>query len=64
MTSTSENEMNIRIPLCNVRHLNGMLNIKCSGNLSEKDALTEKKFKILEKKLLFDLILEILNAVM
>ena len=23
----SENEMNIRIPLCNVQHLNGMLNI-------------------------------------
>ena len=27
MASFSENEMNIRIPLCNVRHLNGMLNI-------------------------------------
>ena len=26
-TSISENEMNIRNPLCNVRHLNGMLNI-------------------------------------
>ena len=26
-TSISENEMNIQIPLCNVQHLNGILNI-------------------------------------
>ena len=34
----SENVMNIRILLCNVRHLNGILNISQSENLSEKDA--------------------------
>ena len=45
VTSISENEMNIRIPLCNVRHLNEMLNISLDRNLSEKDALTEKKKK-------------------
>ena len=39
MTSTSEKEMNIQIPLCDVRHLNGIF----SGNLSEKGALSEKK---------------------
>ena len=27
VTSISENEMNIQIRLCNVQHLNGMLNI-------------------------------------
>ena len=27
VTSIAENEMNIRSPLCNVRHLHGMLNI-------------------------------------
>ena len=27
VTSIFENEMNTQIPLCNVRHLNGMLNI-------------------------------------
>ena len=27
VTSIPENEMNIRISLCNVRHVNGMLNI-------------------------------------
>ena len=27
VTSISENEMNIRISLCNVRYVNGMLNI-------------------------------------
>ena len=35
-------EMNIRIPLCNVWHLNGNLE-NFSENLSEKDVLTEKK---------------------
>ena len=38
----SENEMNIRIPLCNVQHLNGMLNISLEIFL-KKDALTENK---------------------
>ena len=53
VTSISENEMNIRIPLFNVRHLNGILNISdiSLGNLFEKDALTGKKrFKILGKQ--------------
>ena len=27
MTSISENEMNIQIPLCNVKHLNGIVKI-------------------------------------
>ena len=27
LTSISESEMNIRITLCNVRHVNGMLNV-------------------------------------
>ena len=27
VTIISENEINIRNPLCNVRHLNGMLNV-------------------------------------
>ena len=40
MTSFSENEMNIRIPFCNVRHLNGKMR-----NLSNKDALTEQKIQ-------------------
>ena len=38
MNSISKSEMNIRISLCNVRRVNGMLD-----NRSEKDALTEKK---------------------
>ena len=41
MNSISKSEMNIRISLCNVRRVNGMLDI--SLNRSEKDALTEKK---------------------
>ena len=57
VTSISETEMNIRIPLCNVWYLKG---------LSEKDALTEKKKK--KKKVQNTwktiVILEILNAVM
>ena len=44
VTSICENEMTIRIPLCNVQHLNQMLNI-FSGNLSEKDVLTGKKIQ-------------------
>ena len=50
MTSIFENELNIQIPLCNVRILNGILR-DFSGNLSKKDALTEKKY--LGDKLLF-----------
>ena len=42
VTSISENEANILMSLCNVRHVNGMLNI-----LSDKDALTEKHSKYL-----------------
>ena len=52
--------MNIQIPLCNVRHLNGMLNISLE-NISEKDSLTEKRFKYLGNN---NVILEILNGVM
>ena len=50
MTSVSKNEMNIRIPLCNVRHLNGMLNI--SLEIFPKRRINWKK-KILGKELLF-----------
>ena len=57
VTSISENEMNIQIPLCNVRHVNGM-----SRNLSQKDALTEKKKIQNTWETIF--ILEVLNAVM
>ena len=42
MVSISENKMNIWISLCNVRCLNGMLNISLEI-FPEKDALTEKK---------------------
>ena len=38
VTSFSETAMNIRIPFCNVRQLNGILR-----NVFEKDALTEHK---------------------
>ena len=51
VTSISETEMNIRIPLCNVWYLKG---------LSEKDALTEK----VQNTWKTIVILEILNAVM
>ena len=37
MTSFFRKEMNLRIPLCYVRYLNGILR-----NLSENDALTEQ----------------------
>ena len=44
MNSISKNEMNIRISLCNVRHVEW--NVRhFSGNPSEKDALTEKKIQ-------------------
>ena len=35
----SKNEMNIRISLCNVRRVNGMLDISLEIRRSEKDAL-------------------------
>ena len=57
VTSISENEMNIQISPCNVRHVNGMLNI-FSGNLSEKDTLTEKKIQNTSRETI--VILEIL----
>ena len=44
MTCTFENEINILIPLCNVRHLNGILKMSLKS-ISEKDTLTEKKIK-------------------
>ena len=43
MNSISRNEMNIRISLCNVRRVNGMLDI--SLEIVPKDALTEKKIQ-------------------
>ena len=55
MTSSSTNEMNIRIPLCNAPEFEWNLE-DFSGNLCEKEALTEKikkKLKILGKQLLF-----------
>ena len=35
MTSISDNEMNIQIPVCNVRHLNGILKISLRRLLRE-----------------------------
>ena len=60
VTSISKKEMNIQIPLCNVRHLNGMLNISLEI-LSEKDTLTKIK---IQNSWEANVILEILNAVM
>ena len=42
MNSISKNEMNIRISLCNVRLVNGMLDIS-PEIVPKKDALTGKK---------------------
>ena len=39
----SENEINIRIPLCNVRHLNGMLNISLEIFPKKTHKLKKKK---------------------
>ena len=44
VTSISENEMNIRISLCNFRHVNGMLNIFLK--ISPKKTHLQKKKKI------------------
>ena len=51
--------MNIRISLCNVRHVNGMLDI--SLEIVEKDALTEKKIQNTWKTIV---IVEIFNFAM
>ena len=52
MSSISKNERNIQIPLFNVQHLKQNLE-DLSGNLFEKDTLTENEnSKILEKQLL------------
>ena len=62
VTSISENEMNIRISLCNVRSVNGMLNISLE--------IFQKKTHLLFKKKKAQntwetiVILEMINAVM
>ena len=43
VTSISENEMNIRIPLCNVQHLIGMLNISVEIFPKKSHYLIKKK---------------------
>ena len=43
MNSISKNEMNIRISLCNVRCVNGMLDISLEI-VPKNDAFTEKKY--------------------
>ena len=58
MTTISENEINIRISLCNVRRLNVE---HFSGILSEKDALIEEKILNTWETVV---ILKIRNAVM
>ena len=60
VTSISKNEMDIPIPLCNVRRFNGMLNI-CLEVFPEKDALTGKKIQNTWETIVIP---EILNAVM
>ena len=42
MTSISENEINIQIPLCNVRHLNGILKISLEIFPKKMHWLTKK----------------------
>ena len=60
MTSISENEVNIRISLCNVRHVNGMLNISLEI-LPKKTHYQKIKIQNTWETII---ILEILNAVM
>ena len=60
MNSISKNEMNIRISLCNVRLVNGMLDIYLETR-SKKDALTEKKIQNTWETIV---ILEIFNLAM
>ena len=52
MNSISKNEMNIRISLCNVRRVNGMLDISLEI-VPKKTHLLKKRFKILGIQLLF-----------
>ena len=52
VNSISENEMNIRISLCNVRRVNGMLDISLEI-VPKKTHKLKKRFKILRKQLLF-----------
>ena len=59
MTSISENEMNIQLFLCNVPHVNGILNISLAI-FPKKDVLTKKKIQNTWETIV---ILEILNAV-
>ena len=55
VTSISANEMNIQISLCNVRHVNEMLNI--SLEIFPKKPLTEKKdSKYLEKIVVLEIL--------
>ena len=59
MNSISKNEMNIRISLCNVRRVNGMLDI--SLEIVPKKTLTEKKIQNTWETIV---ILEIFNFAM
>ena len=59
MNSISRNEMNIRISPCNVRRVNGMLDI--SLEIVPKDALAEKKIQNTWETIV---ILEIFNFAM
>ena len=52
MNSISKDEMNIQISLCNVRRVNGMLDISLEI-APKKTHQPKKRFKILEKQLLF-----------
>ena len=62
MTSISENEMNIRIPLCNVRYLNGISVEDFSGNLSEKDVFTEKEIQnSWERSAIFEILNDVIQ---
>ena len=62
VTSISENEMNIRISLCNVRHVNGMLNI--SLEIFPKKTITLQQKQKIQNTWETIVILEILNVVM
>ena len=53
VNSNSKNEMNIRISLCNVRRVNGMLDISLEVVPKKTHLKLKKRFKILGKQLLF-----------
>ena len=61
VTSISENELNILISLCNVRHVNGMLNI--SLEIFPKKTKKNKQ-KVIQNTWETIVTLEILNAAM